>query len=232
MTATSFSPEVLRFHCPRCGAELTVPATLAGIDGPCPSCCQIIQAPLLEALYEMEPGDFDLPGRQSQGPSGNPVYPAPREKSVPDPGFLPPPEKNFKARLAIPPQEEPLDDTWKGRHRSKRRRNRRVQRVENAAQSFLDSRGFQIARVLLILLSAAMLAWLFQYLRTHQWQLPGLSPSVADEPKPAATGGLMNAGATELWDDDTEIPPAASRTPSWQDAAGLHPPVAAPPVSP
>src|SRR5688572_25903805 len=107
MTATSFSPEVLRFHCPSCGAQLTVPATLAGIEGPCPSCCRTIQAPLPEALYEMELGDFVPPVHQSLAVSARPIFPESRGAAVPDMNCSPAPEKNFKARLAILPPEEP-----------------------------------------------------------------------------------------------------------------------------
>jgi hypothetical protein len=38
-------PELLRFDCPACGAVLTVPATIAGMQGPCPKCWQDIVSP-------------------------------------------------------------------------------------------------------------------------------------------------------------------------------------------
>jgi len=37
----------MTFFCPACGIKLTVPASLAGVSGPCPSCGSQIQAPLL-----------------------------------------------------------------------------------------------------------------------------------------------------------------------------------------
>lgn len=37
--------DTLNFHCPACGIHLTVPASMAGIKGPCPSCRNEIQAP-------------------------------------------------------------------------------------------------------------------------------------------------------------------------------------------
>jgi hypothetical protein len=139
-------------------------------------------------------------------------------------GMMAPPEKNFQARLAIPPQDEPLDDTWKGRHRDQRRHSRRVRRVEKAAQSFLDSRAFRAARVVLILLSGAMLAWLFQYLRTHEWRLPGTAPEFTDDSRPVAGGSPSDSVgdvADLIGDDDTEIPPASNRMPDLRDPFAL-----------
>jgi hypothetical protein len=70
---------------------------------------------------------------------------------------------------------------------------------------------------MLILLSGAMLAWLFHYLRTHQWQLPGMSPSLAEEGRPAPkTTPAPSAGesANDLTnDDDAEFPRGAIRNP-------------------
>lgn len=39
------SDSTLIFDCPACDIHLTVPASLAGVRGPCPSCGEIIQAP-------------------------------------------------------------------------------------------------------------------------------------------------------------------------------------------
>ena len=41
----SASQDLLSFSCPNCGVQLRVPASMAGIEGPCPSCAAIIQAP-------------------------------------------------------------------------------------------------------------------------------------------------------------------------------------------
>lgn len=226
MTGSNEFNDILRFHCPSCRAELSVPATLAGIEGPCPSCSATIQAPLPEALYEPAPVIFRHLAAAAS--SAKMVFPEGREPGIPPipkpvraaadgMGIPQSPEKNFQARMGIPRQDESLDDSWKDRHRDIRRQTRRVRRVEKAAQSFLDSRGFQFARVALILLSGAMLAWLFQYLRTHQWQFPGMSPTMADEAggqAPGSPGGTAaTAGNESPADDDTEIPPAADGLP-------------------
>lgn len=41
--------DCISFACPACGIKLTVPATLAGVIGPCPSCGSQIQAPNLRS---------------------------------------------------------------------------------------------------------------------------------------------------------------------------------------
>lgn len=43
------NPDKIRFNCPSCGIQLDVPASLAGVTGPCPSCQSSITAPLPQA---------------------------------------------------------------------------------------------------------------------------------------------------------------------------------------
>ncbi|HEX2749775.1 MAG TPA: hypothetical protein VHM91_17325, partial [Verrucomicrobiales bacterium] len=134
------------------------------------------------------------------------------------------PERNFTARLAIPPQEEPLDDSWKDRYRNQRRQARRARKAEDVAHGLLTSRSFQIARVILIMLSGAMLVWLFQYLQNHHWRLPGMAPAVAEEKTGGSNVKPSTANTNELMtDDDTEIPPAASHTPSATGSSPAQP---------
>ena len=45
----SVSQDFLSFSCPSCGVQLRVPASMAGIEGPCPSCAAIIHAPEVPA---------------------------------------------------------------------------------------------------------------------------------------------------------------------------------------
>lgn len=40
----------LRFACPSCGTNLTLPAAAAGVEGPCPQCNSVIRAPRPKAL--------------------------------------------------------------------------------------------------------------------------------------------------------------------------------------
>ncbi len=234
MTGQNTISDSIRFHCSVCRAELSVPAVLAGVEGPCPSCGETIHAPIPEATYtEVE----DLPAvpwmtqgaaRQKEF-SGHPMHhPTAADTEGVRPVFPSPEDKNFRARLAIPSPDGPLDDTWKERHRDMQRQTRRVRKAEKVAQSFLDSRTFRVARMALILLTAGMFAWLFTYLQTHQWRLPGMAPGLATE-QPATIGTSRPAGSDAnvfTADDDTEIPPAASVTPA---PAGSATPVAAKP---
>ena len=54
MSAHNELTNTLRFFCPACRAQLAVPAAMAGIEGPCPSCFLTIRSPLPPAaLGEM-----------------------------------------------------------------------------------------------------------------------------------------------------------------------------------
>ena len=90
-------------------------------------------------------------------------------------------EKGFKARLAIRPQDE-LDTSWKERHRDQQKGRRRVRRAEKAAQNFLDSRTFRLARVALIMVCGGMLVWLTLHLRENNWSFGSKSPVAGDAP--------------------------------------------------
>lgn len=218
MTGQFTTPDTLRFQCTSCRAELTVPIRLAGVEGPCPSCLATIQAPIPEAMYdddllELPDVPWMTPGSTPQKAFVSRAIPVAAPSLASGPVFPPlTDEKNFKARLAIPLPEDPLDDSWKARHRDLRRKTRRTRKAEQAAHSFLESRAFRIARVALILLSAGMLVWLFTYMQTHQWHLPGMAPDTADQ-KPDATSGASRpfGGNANVFtsDDDAEIPPAA-----------------------
>ncbi len=45
--------DTINFHCPACGIHLTVPASMAGVSGPCPSCRNEIEAPTQVAPPEL-----------------------------------------------------------------------------------------------------------------------------------------------------------------------------------
>jgi len=263
MSAPNEPAATLRFSCPACRAELAVPVALAGIEGPCPSCCHTIRAPLTQPVPPPVPVLTPLTPAAWQG-SSDPILPGPlwppapgdasRQEnclaSVPE-AILSPPrpiqipepdraqqvmqggftgsaqERNFRPRRAIPPPDEPPDDSWKDRHLKQQRSTRRVRRAEQAAHNLLHSRGFRVARVALILLSGAMLAFLLHYLKSHQWRFPGMSPAIADEPPRPPQGKVRPAGSdvNELMsDDDTEIPPASSTIPSPSDSAAIAAP--------
>lgn len=262
MSAHNELTPTLRFFCPACRAQLAVPAAMAGIEGPCPSCFLTIRSPLPPAaLGEMPeamtspaawpsveapvlPQDWmPEPPAAETADHGTPQFPPARvqhmrpipapvsnQPSAPIRFPVAPLDRGFKARLAIPPPEEPLDDSWKERHRDQRRSSRRTQRADKVANSFLQSRSFRVARVALILASGGMMAWLFHYLQDHQWRFPGMKPATANERQDTRQGKVrpVATDANELIaDDDTEIPPASGTTPSAPVRSA--PPVAGPP---
>jgi len=74
----------LTFACPACGVKLTVPSSMAGITGPCPTCSSIIQAPVRSA------GTISVPPIAAPTPEPAPAlppspYPSSQLASVPGP---------------------------------------------------------------------------------------------------------------------------------------------------
>jgi hypothetical protein len=102
--------DVLFFRCGPCGAELSVPFALQGIDGPCPRCGQLIKAPAFNApavpqMVEPPPLDLsqdkaDIPVMSTHSLAWGKNHPTGRDLSVnqklPDP--IPSPPKDFGER--------------------------------------------------------------------------------------------------------------------------------------
>lgn len=77
--------ETLSFSCPACGSQLTVPASLAGVIGPCPTCRTQIQAPIPAPVVQVPApvapqqiavGPSGYPAQAPAYPSQAPVYPS------------------------------------------------------------------------------------------------------------------------------------------------------------
>ncbi|MCW1884722.1 hypothetical protein OKA04_08280 [Luteolibacter flavescens] len=95
MSSTPETP--LQFDCPACGAVLTVPASIAGMQGPCPKCWQEIISPdpargqvaRLPALPVVEtpvPATEELAPVAAPAPQAElPVAPVPVPVAAPDP---------------------------------------------------------------------------------------------------------------------------------------------------
>ncbi len=64
--------ETITFYCPACGIKLTVPASLAGVTGPCPTCRTQIQAPI-----PLSPPVQQIPAAPAYQASPPPAYQAP-----------------------------------------------------------------------------------------------------------------------------------------------------------
>jgi len=111
----SSTPEApLQFDCPACGAVLTVPAAIAGMQGPCPKCWQEIispdpaigmpaRLPALPAATAPEPEPIAPPAPELVASS----TPAPVEPPTPEP-LAPPEPEPVLAPVAEAPPPEPL----------------------------------------------------------------------------------------------------------------------------
>ncbi|GAA5482643.1 hypothetical protein [Haloferula sargassicola] len=104
------SAETLRFHCPACQAVLTVPASMAGVRGPCPICSAEIQAPL---PAPPPPAEVPVP-RPEPAPPVDPlaVAPSPRHlQAERDPRKISarPMEDFQQPTAAVPPHRKSLD---------------------------------------------------------------------------------------------------------------------------
>jgi hypothetical protein len=213
MHTTSPTADMLFFNCGVCHTELSVPLALQGVEGPCPCCGERIQAPLpvaaaptpvsepfflppLDRFHEPPEADTDsvpVPGRMEERASSM-AHSAPTgslaSQSVPS-GLNPvnskPETSGFQAKLTIPQSDEPLDDSWRERHLEERRRQSRQKSLDRAAGRFLDSKGFQIARVVMLVATGGMCAGLVLYLKDRKWVLdlpwkPGRMETIVTTP--------------------------------------------------
>lgn len=99
MHSTVLPADVLYFHCENCGAELSVPISLHGVEGPCPTCGDTIKAPELYIPSSSSPeseGLLNLPPLD-----GRHEPPAPVTKTIPVPDWM---------NRQIAPPADPLSD--------------------------------------------------------------------------------------------------------------------------
>lgn len=128
-------PDKLTFNCPACGVRLTVPSSLAGVEGPCPTCTAPIRAPLLTdlptrslAAPELEP-ILSRPPIPVMPPVGEMLSAGPRIR--PEPRELP--ERPIDARVAPLTPRKTTDDEALRRYpvqnQTRVRRSRPVSRM-------------------------------------------------------------------------------------------------------
>lgn len=160
--------EVIQFCCPSCGAELTVPNQLAGIEGPCPSCYTTIRAP--RASMGKPPAKAAGAWPPENVPPGLSIPARPNIESTP--------VESFRARYLIPPAPEE-DTSWVERSKERSKKQQRRRRLENSADTILKSDGMRYFRAALITVSAALFVWLLTFLQSNNWKLPWKSSAVA-----------------------------------------------------
>lgn len=232
MATTARQSDVLFFHCGSCQTELSVPAGLQGITGPCPICGQMIQAPMCPV--PVQPSVY-LPPLDGMPDASQPIVtglPSPHEtagwdrpvdwsgykiedwtvvpvdgqagpvdsredqaRKLPSRGGRGVPEglAGFEAKLAIPPSEEPLDESWRQRHMEERRKIRNLKNLDKKATKILESQAFRVMRMVLLVGSGGLCAGLALYLKDRNWALelpwrPDAAPVVkSPRSQPAVT---------------------------------------------
>lgn len=101
--------QTISFCCPACGVKLTVPAALAGVVGPCPSCRTQIQAPVPVAQVPVrtEPVAVSAPVASPMANHAVPVSSAPAPVTPSLPPAPEPPVSHAPAALRPEPRQLP-----------------------------------------------------------------------------------------------------------------------------
>ncbi|WAC19375.1 hypothetical protein OVA24_19285 [Luteolibacter sp. SL250] len=110
-------PDLIQFECPSCACTLRIPIELAGLDGPCPTCQQVIVAPnpytgigayLAVAVLNPVPQGPPEPESDPYAPAF--ADPQPPQRLQLDPLPQPPSEPSFDPVVRLEPQPEPQFD--------------------------------------------------------------------------------------------------------------------------
>lgn len=94
----------------------------------------------------------------------------------------------FQAKLAIPSLDEPLDDSWQEKHRIQRERMSNARKLDRVTDQMLNSRGFQVARVSLLVATGGLCAGLALFMKDRNWVLdlpwrPNRPATVVETPR-------------------------------------------------
>ena len=104
----------ITFTCPSCGTKLKVPASMAGVTGPCPQCRAVITAPLSsEESLQSPPGAFAPPQDEplTQAAGSDPTIPQPPSQTQPPTSPFPPQFSQTTASVSPDPGNAPsLED--------------------------------------------------------------------------------------------------------------------------
>lgn len=92
------NPELMTFSCAACGITLTVPRSMAGISGPCPSCARVITAPTLNTSTPPPMAPPLPPQAPEHDPLGSRLQPTARAMRPPTDG---PPKGGFFSRMSV-----------------------------------------------------------------------------------------------------------------------------------
>lgn len=258
MQTTVRPADVLLFQCTHCRTELSVPLALQGVVGPCPCCAQPIQAPMavtslflppLDGAHEANTLPVPAPHWMQQFPTPPLASPAPEWSPPPSPRseledrLLPRQltdheSLGFRAKLSIPASDEPLDGSWRERHLDERRRTQSLKKLDRAADQFLDSRFWKVARTGILVATGGLCAGLAIYLQDRNWVLdlpwrPGPAESVVNVPAapPPARTRAMEPADPFIVEDPSELEAISRRPALLPVPEALSLPVSASPIS-
>ena len=124
---------LIGFLCPVCEQRLNVPASLAGVAGPCPWCQRMIRAP--QAPVRRPSGEVELVESFTRG-SGvghrfsqwQPEEADPKPRRMVAPGGAP--QSFYATKRIAPTPVEGLDDSWRKKV-ERRRKQSRKRRLRN-----------------------------------------------------------------------------------------------------
>ena len=146
--------EVLGFLCPCCHQRLNVPATFAGIAGPCPACAEVIRAPVPELVHPKVTGNQEVTAGHAALPAvdqdhGENHDQAPRGR---------PGGSGFNAVLKIESlSADDLDDSWRERHQRGRKQSRRRRRRTRIVRDLLGSNAAERTQKVCMVVIGAIL---------------------------------------------------------------------------
>lgn len=124
---------LIGFLCPVCEQRLNVPASLAGVAGPCPSCQRVIRAP--QAPVKRSAGKIELVECFTRGSGGGHGFsqwqneePDPKPRRLVAAGGAP--QSFYATKRIAPTPVEGLDDSWRKKV-ERRRKQSRKRRLRN-----------------------------------------------------------------------------------------------------
>jgi|GEM_PF-1640809 len=110
-------PDLIQFECPSCACTLRIPIELAGLDGPCPTCQQVIVAPnpytgigAYLAVAVLNPAPHSPPEPELEPYSPALADPQQQQRLPLDPLPQPAPEPQFDPVTRLEPEPEPQFD--------------------------------------------------------------------------------------------------------------------------
>lgn len=230
------SPSVLQFTCTHCNTALTVPVSMAGVEGPCPKCGQHIQAPKAESAPASAPASFVAEPRERPKTS----HPA----KIPEPRSQPRSKEELADRESITPAPRGLPERSTKRTVEPRRSTLDAARTpsESSARSSRSKTASQpqqagpFSRIGVHLLFAVASAATVYFLLYHFMPGgPGQTNREVQGPPPAAGGPVTpptispppNAGERPTVSTDTS-PPTSARPDTGADGAQAGAPEAKP----